>query len=119
MLTAAVTTLSHPSPMKRAITDEIEVQTCKLLLRNLRLLCDAFVTEVGADPGRRSCRLADVFLSLLQHVGDVVASLSLGADFVERGTGCKLDQGHSSTPLLINSKDAEVRNHHIDHAGSR
>src|SRR5437870_4007612 len=49
MLTAAVTTLSHPSPMKRAITDEIEVQTCKLLLRNLRLLCYAFVTGVGAD----------------------------------------------------------------------
>ena len=47
--------------MKRAITDEIEVQTCKLLLRNLRLLCDAFVTGVGADPGRRFYRLPDVF----------------------------------------------------------
>src|SRR5947208_15787423 len=104
--------------MKRAITDEIEVQTCKLLLRNLRLLCDAFVTGVGADPGPRFCRLADVFLSLLQDVGAVVASLGLGADFIERGAGCKLDPAHSSAPPPIHNKDAAARHHHLDHAGS-
>jgi hypothetical protein len=47
--------------MKRGITEEIEVQICKLLLRNLRLLCDAFVTGVGADPDRLFCRLRDDF----------------------------------------------------------
>ena len=49
------------SPMKRTLTEEIEVQTCKLFFRNLRLLCDAFVAGGCADSGSRFCRLRDVF----------------------------------------------------------
>src|SRR5947209_4104223 len=101
----------------RPLPEKIEVQTCKLMVRP----CNRSVTLLWPAARSTGPHFRSPFSRLCrrERVGDVIAGLRLAANLLKRRARCQLDQGHSPTAPLIDSKYPKIGDHHIDHAGSR
>src|SRR5215510_6072744 len=59
-----------------------------------------------------------LYRPLWSSEGALIARLRLRLDLLGRHAGRQLDQGHTAWALLVDRKDAEIGDHHVDDARS-